>query len=65
MLVVPLLPLSQEGFSKGVKMALTEYKAMRDKKLYQAPQFEIVECSVEFGFANTLGDPFQDPEMEW
>ena len=38
---------------------------MRDKKLYQAPQFEIVECSVEFGFANTLGDPFQDPEMEW
>ena len=46
-------------------MVLAKRKVMKEKELYIAPQFEVVECNVEFGFANTLGDPFTDPEIDW
>lgn len=44
---------------------MVKLKGVKERVLYIAPQFEVVECSVEFGFANTLGDPFADPEIDW
>lgn len=33
--------------------------------VYLAPEAEIVEVAVEFGFANSIEDPFESPEQDW
>jgi hypothetical protein len=32
---------------------------------YLAPEVEIVEVNVEYGFQNSNEDPIQDPEQDW
>lgn len=32
---------------------------------YIAPEVEIVEVNVEYGFQNSNEDPIQDPEQDW
>ena len=39
-----------------------------DSKLflpYLAPDVEVLEVAVESGFANSIEDPYENPEMDW
>ncbi len=35
------------------------------KSLYLAPEVEIIEVAVEFGFSNSIEDPIESPEQDW
>ena len=35
------------------------------KSLYLAPEVEILEVAVEFGFSSSIEDPIEDPEQDW
>lgn len=32
---------------------------------YTAPEVEVIEVAVEFGFSNSLEDPNENEEMDW
>lgn len=32
---------------------------------YLAPEVEIIEVAVEYGFANSIEDPEENPELDW
>ena len=32
---------------------------------YLAPEVEIIEVAVEYGFANSIEDPIESPEQNW
>ena len=39
-----------------------------DSKLflsYLAPDVEVLEVAVESGFANSIEDPYENPEQDW
>ena len=32
---------------------------------YLAPDVEVIAIAVEHGFANSIEDPYENPEMDW
>jgi hypothetical protein len=32
---------------------------------YTAPEMEVIEVTVEFGFSNSLEDPSENEEIDW
>ena len=32
---------------------------------YLAPEVEIIEVAVEFGFSSSIEDPIEEPEQDW
>ena len=38
---------------------------IKSAELYVAPEINIVDVAVEYGFANSIEDPEENPEMDW